>query len=384
MIMRKKTLVTLLAAVLVAAGGYKLYRERHPTAAAATAQSSGRPLAPVVVAPVTREDLPVWLTELGTVTPVYTVTLKSRVDGELIKVNFKEGDIVKAGTLLAEIDPRPFQVQLDQALGQKAHDEALLQNARLDLERYRVLAVQGAVPQQQLDTQQALVQQYEASIVSDQAQVDNAGLQLVYCRITAPVTGRLGLRQVDPGNIVHAADTNGMVVITQISPITVIFPIPQDQIPLVLKGLKQPKALTVEAWDRANATRLAEGTLMTLDNQIDTTTGMVKLRAQFANADGSLFPNQFVNARLHVDTLKNAVVVPTSGVQQGNQGPYAYVVNDKHVVSVRKLKVGQSSGDKVSILEGLNPGEQVVVDGVDNLRDGITVEISAGKHTAKP
>jgi len=352
---------------------------------AAGAPGGGRPLAPVAVEAARNADFPVWMTGLGTVTPIYTVTLKSRVDGELMKVNFTEGQIVKAGDLLAEIDPRPYQVQLEQAQGLLAHDQALLQNAKLDLERYRVLVVKGAVPQQQLDTQVALVAQYQASILSDQAQVDNAKLQLVYCKITAPVSGRLGLRLVDQGNIIHASDTTGMVVLTQLSPITVIFPLPQDALPAILAGMKRPEKMAVEAWDRTNSTRLAEGRLMTVDNQVDTTTGMVKLRALFSNTDDSLFPNQFVNARLRVDTLKNAVVIPVSGVQQGSQGPYAYVVNERHIVSVRKLKLGPTDSDRVAVLEGLAPGDQVVTDGVDNLREGVTVEISSrSKSPAKP
>ncbi len=387
---RKRLLAGFLILVLIAATvAFVKFRPgttpSSPEARRAGAPGGGRPLAPVVVETARITDFPVWMTGLGTVTPIYTVTLKSRVDGELMKVNFTEGQLVKAGDLLAEIDPRPYQVQLEQAQGVLAHDEALLQNAKLDLERYRALVVKGAVPQQQLDTQVALVAQYQASILSDQAQVDNAKLQLVYCKITAPVSGRLGLRLVDQGNIIHASDTTGMVVLTQLSPITVIFPLPQDVLPAILKGMKQPGKMSVEAWDRTNSTRISEGHLMTVDNQVDTTTGMVKLRALFSNADDSLFPNQFVNARVRVDTLKNAVVIPASGVQQGSQGPYAYVVNDQHVVSVRKLRLGPTDGDRVAILEGLAAGDQVVTDGVDNLREGVTVEISSrSKGTTKP
>ena len=371
--------VGVLVVVLLVVLLFKFY-VLSPTGGSAGAPRRA-PLAPVSVAPVTTTDFPVWLTGLGTVTPVYTVTVRSMVDGQLMRVNFKEGQIVKEGELLAEIDPRPFQVQLEQAQGLLAHDRALLQNAQLDLKRYKVLAATGAVPQQQLDTQAALVAQYEASIQSDLAQVDNAKLQLVYARITAPVSGRLGLRQVDPGNIIHATDTNGMVMLTQLSPITVIFPLPQDALPAILKGMKEPGKLRVEAWDRTNSTRLAEGYLLTVDNEVDVTTGMVKLRAQFQNADYSLFPNQFVNARLKVDTIKDALVIPVAGVQQGAGGPYAYVVNAQHVVSVRKLKVGPGDGERVSILQGLASGEEVVTDGIDHLREGSTVEIS---HHEKP
>ncbi len=374
-------LLVLLAIVLAFA-----YHKLHGNAAHGSPEGARKaPLAPVSVAVARKEDFQVWLTGLGTVTPVYTVSLHSMVDGELMQVHFKEGQIVKAGELLVEIDPRPFQVQLDQALGQLAHDRALLDNANLDLARYKILVVNGSVPRQQYDTQVALVAQYEASIVSDQAQVDNAKLQLVYSRITAPFSGRLGLRLVDPGNIVHTTDTTGLVTLTQLSPITVIFPLPQDALPAILNGMKQREPMRVEAWDRANKTRLAEGRLLTVDNEVDVTTGMVKLRSEFKNADYSLFPNQFVNARLLVDILRNVVVIPVSGVQQGSGGPYAYVVNDQHVVSVHRLKLGPSDGEQVAVTEGIAPGEHVVTDGVDRLREGVTVEISGhGKAQTTP
>lgn len=378
--------------LLALALGGLVYRQMHgadhsvsapgvagaPGASPSTATHAGTTgrSAPVSVATVKSADFPVWMTGLGTVTPVYTVTLHSRVDGEMMKVHYTEGQKVKAGDLLAELDPRPFQVQLEQAEGQLAHDRALLDNARLDLKRYQALVTTGAVPQQQLDTQAALVAQYEASVLSDQGQVDNARLQLVYCRIIAPVTGRLGLRLVDPGNIVHAADTTGMVVLTQLSPITVIFPLPQDALPDLLGGLKTPGGLLVEAWDRSNTRRLAQGHLMTIDNQVDVTTGMVKLRAEFPNTDEQLFPNQFVNAHIRVQTLPNTLWVPAAAVQQGNQGPYAYVVDARQRVSVHPLQVGPRDGDRVAILSGLHAGEQVVTDGVDNLREGITVTVS--------
>ncbi len=382
---RPRFWVGLLVLGVLAVLVFKFYAGSSPTPGGSAASPRQSPLAPVSVATVITTDFPVWLTGLGTVTPVYTITVRSMVDGQLMRVNFQEGQIVKEGDLLAEIDPRPFQVQLEQALGQLAHDRALLQNAQLDLKRYKVLAVTGAVPQQQLDTQVALVAQYEASIQSDQAQVDTAKLQLIYARIIAPVSGRLGLRQVDPGNIIHTTDTNGMVVLTQLSPITVIFPLPQDALPAILKGMKQPESLRVEAWDRTNSTLLAEGYLLTVDNEVDVTTGMVKLRAQFKNADYSLFPNQFVNARLKVDTLKGALVIPIAGVQQGAEGPYAYVVNAQHVVSVRKIKAGPSDGERVAILQGLASGEEVVTDGIDHLRDGVTVEVSRhGKPQTSP
>lgn len=382
----RRTLL-LLTLVVVVVGAFYTLRSHETTPAANNAgvkPGSGRPLPPVLTATARVQDLSVWVTGLGTVTSVATITIQSRVDGQLMKIHFHEGQIVKAGDLLAEIDPRPYQVQLEQAQGQKARDEALLKNARLDLERYKSLAAQNAIPQQQLDTQVSLVDQYVASVFSDQSQVDNARLQLTYCRITAPVSGRLGLRQVDPGNIIQATATTGIVVLTQLSPITVIFPLPQDNLPAIIKKMKAVKAMEVEAWDRANANRLASGSLIALDNLVDPTTGMVKLRANFTNQDGSLFPNQFVNARLHLDTIKNTIVIPVSGVQQGSNGPYAYVVNNQQAVSVHKLTIGQTDGNLVAIREGLTAGDMVVVDGVDNLREGATVTVINRSDTATP
>ncbi len=382
----RRKLLLLILVVTVAGAFYALrYREATPaTNNAGVKPSAGRPLPPVLTAAAHVQDLSVWVTGLGTVTSMATITIQSRVDGQLMKIYFHEGQIVKAGDLLAEIDPRPYQVQLEQAQGQKARDEALLKNARLDVERYKTLAAQNAIPQQQLDTQVSLVDQYVASVFSDQSQVDNARLQLTYCRITAPVSGRLGLRQVDPGNIIQANATTGIVVLTQLSPITVIFPLPQDNLPAIIKKMKEVKAMEVEAWDRANANRLASGSLIALDNLVDPTTGMVKLRAHFTNQDGSLFPNQFVNARMHLDTIKNAIVIPTSGVQQGSNGPYAYVVNDQQVVSVRKLIIGQKDGNLIAIREGLTAGDMVVVDGVDNLREGATVTVTNRSSATPP
>ena len=382
----RRKLLLLMVAIALAVGFYAMRpHEAAPNAANAGGKSgAGRPLPPVLTAAAQVMDLPVWVTGLGTVTSTATITIQSRVDGQLMKIYFHEGQIVKAGDLLAEIDPRPYQVQLEQALGQKAHDEALLKNARLDLERYKTLAAQNAIPQQQLDTQVSLVDQYVASVFSDQSQVDNARLQLTYCRITAPVSGRLGLRQVDPGNIIQASATTGIVVLTQLSPITVIFPLPQDYLPAIMKKMKDDKAMEVDAWDRSNAARLASGSLIALDNLVDPTTGMVKLRANFINQDGSLFPNQFVNARMRLDTIKGAIVIPISGVQQGSNGPYAYVVNDHQVVSVRKLVTGQTDGNLIAIREGLVAGDVVVVDGVDNLREGVTVTVTNRSAATAP
>ena len=342
------------------------------------------PAIPVVAVQAKKTDFNVYITGLGSVTPLNTVTVRTRVDGELIEVLYREGQIVSRGDLLARIDPRPFEVQLTQAEGQMARDVAQLQNARIDLERFQTLWAQDSIAKQQLDTQEFLVRQLEGTIKNDQGQIDSAKLNLIYCQITAPISGRIGLRLVDPGNIVHATDTNGLVVITQLQPITVIFPIPEDSLPPVLAGLKSGQHQPVEAYDREMRQRLAMGTLLTVDNQIDPTTGTVRLRAVFPNEGNELFPNQFVNARLLVDVRRGVIVVPAPAIQRGPQGTFVYVVKPDRTATVRPVTVGEIQEGEASIKTGLSPGELVVVDGAERLREGSRVELRAQSGGTPP
>ena len=337
----------------------------------------------VVAEAATRGNFPIYLNGLGTVTALNTATIRSRVDGELIRVAFREGQIVREGDLLAEIDPRPFQAQLMQAEGQLLRDEALLKNAQIDLERYQTLLEQDSIAAQQTATQEALVRQYRGTVETDRGLIADAKLQLTYTRITAPFTGRLGLRLVDKGNIVKTSDTNGLVVLTQIQPITVVFTLPETDLPAVMKRLRADETLPIEAYDRSGNTRLSQGKLVAVDNQIDTATGTIRLKAQFDNKDHALFPNQFVNVRMTVDTLHNVTIIPSSSIQRGMPGTFVYVVKEDKTVSVRPLKLGPSEAEKVAVLEGLKPGEQVVVDGIDKLREGARVEI-VNREPARP
>ncbi len=335
-------------------------------------RSTGRPT-PVVAIKVHRGNIGVYKSGLGEVTPIYTVTVKSRVDGQLMRVNFKEGDYVHEGDLLAEIDPRPFEVALEQAQGQLARDTALLHNALVDQKRYEGLLQQNAIPEQQVTTQDALVEQYQAVVKTDQAQIDSAKLNLVYCKIAAPITGRVGLRLVDPGNIIHASDANGLVVITQIEPMSVIFSLSEDDLPAVLEKTRKGASLKAEAWDREFKHRLATGILQTVDNEIDPTTGTVKLRANFDNRDSALFPNQFVNVRLLVEEKHDVNLLNTAAVQMSSNSNYVYLVKPDSTVTVRQISQGVVEGEDAEITSGLDPGDTVVMTGVDKLAEGSKV-----------
>jgi len=337
------------------------------------AQAAGPRAVSVAVAKVQQQDMPVYLVGLGSVTAFYTANIKSRVDGQIMRVNFQEGQVVKEGDLLIVIDPRPFQVQLEQMQAQLFKDQATLRDARLNLQRFTTLIPSGSIAQQQVDTQQSLVDQLDGQVRTDQAQIDNAKLQLVYCNITAPFTGRVGLRQVDPGNIVHAADTNPMLILTQLQPIAVIFTLPEDQLPTVAQHMKN-STLLVEAYSRDNETKLATGKLQTIDNQIDLTTGTAKLKAVFDNKDNQLWPNQFVNANLLLETQKNSTVVPSAAIIRGPQGTFVYLVKPDKTVEARTVAVSLTQGNITAIASGVNPGDEVVTDGQDKLQTGSTIE----------
>ena len=328
---------------------------------------------PVGTATVTVADVPVILDGLGTVVPRANVTVQARISGQLMSVRYKEGQLVKAGDVLVEVDPRPYQAAVESAEGNLLRDQALLANARMDLKRYQTLVAEESIAVQTLDTQAALVKQYEGNVKADQGALDSAKVNLLYTKVTAPVTGRVGLRPVDVGNVVTTSETNGVALITEQQPIDVTFTIPQDDIPAVAAPMRNGVTIPVDAYDRTSKTKLASGSLLTVDNTIDVSTGTVKLKGTFANKDEVLFPNQFVNIQMLVNTVKNALTIPTSGVQRGSQGIYAYVVKADHTVTVKPLTILVTHNDTVAI-SGLNAGDVVVIDGADKLREGAQVE----------
>jgi multidrug efflux system membrane fusion protein len=378
--------------ILIALGWYFFAPGKQAAGDGAGAQKGGRrggdakgaaPL-PVATAPATTADFTVYLNALGNVTARNTVTVRPRVDGQLLQVQFQEGQLVKSGELLAQIDPKPFEVALQQANGQLARDQAQLTNARIDLERYQTLLKQDSIAQQQVDTQAALVRQFEGTIEADRGAVENAKLNLSWTRITAPLGGRTGLRLVDPGNMVHTTDANGIVVITQVQPINVLYAIPEDKLAQVLKRTRAGDTLLADAYDRDGKVKLASGKLLTVDNQIDPATGTVKLKAEFPNDNFALFPNQFVNMRMQLDTLKGATVVPTAAIQRGSPGTFVYRVNAGNTVSVAVVKLGPSEGESTVIESGVSPGDTLVVDGADKLKDGAKIEPVARNANGAP
>lgn len=380
-------LIMLAIAVAVGAGIWYLIQNQGDAKGGPGGPGGGRfgggsRVQPVSAAEVQIMDVPLWVNAIGTMIPKNLVTVRSRVDGELLKLYFTEGQMVKAGDLLAQIDPRPLEVQLTQANGQMARDTAQLKNAQLDLERYRTLLAKDSISKQQVDTQEALVRQYQGTVEVDRGVVANAQLQLSYARITAPVSGRVGLRQVDPGNQVKSGDTNGIVIIAQVQPITAVFSVPEINLPLISRALAAKEPTTVELWDREFKNQLATGKLLTADNQIDTTTGTLKLKAEFKNEDSTLFPNQFVNVKLSAGTAVGAKVVPGSAVLRGAKGSFVYVINEDKVAAV-PVKAGATSGDLIVIEGKIDAGAKVVTDGADKLRDGAQVEVISAEARQK-
>lgn len=390
---RRTTLIALGGALIALSGGawwaYSAYSQGAGDSKAEAAGPNGGPpgrngrdrmsggrAQPVKASQVKQGNLDIVVSALGTVTAYNTATVKPRVDGQLVKINFRDGQQVKTGDVLAEIDPRPFQIALDQTHGQLLKDQALLSAAQVDLERYRALLAKDSIAKQQVDTQEALVRQYKGTVEADKALEDNARLQLAFTRVTAPAPGRLGLRQVDVGNMVRSSDTTGLVVITQTQPINVVFAIPSESIGDIVNRVQSGAGLVVEAWSRDGKTLLTEGKLSSIDNQIDVATGTVKLKAEFANKDNSLFPNQFINARLKVETRQNAVLLPLAAVQRNAQGAFVYRINkEDQTVAPQSVQLGPVNGETVVVEKGLQPGDQVVLDGADRLRPGAKVDV---------
>jgi membrane fusion protein, multidrug efflux system len=371
--------IVILAVILAIGLGVGWYWWTHHAAQPAGRNGGGKGAQtapqPVGAATIDKGDIRVILNELGTVTSLDTVTVLTQISGQLTVVGFQEGQVVKKGDFLAQIDPRPYQAALEQAQGTLAHDQGLLDQAQTDLKRYQTLGRQDSIAQQQLDDQRFVVAQYTGTVQTDQGTVDNAKLNLAYCHIVSPIEGQVGLRQVDPGNYVQTGGTTGLVVITQMQPISVLFSVPEDNLPDIIQRMRVGATLSVAAYDRANTRLLATGQLATMDNQIDTTTGTVKLRATFSNPDEMLYPNQFVNARLLVNTIQNTVRVPVPAVQRGEPGTFVYVINANNTVSVRPVKLGQTDGGFTAVTSGLQVGDKVVTDGTDRLRDGAPVTV---------
>jgi multidrug efflux system membrane fusion protein len=376
---RKRWPYAVLALVLLAALIFFIRGSSSTTTEAKGGAKGGKgtpAVTPVVAATATHGNIGVYVTGLGAITPIYTVTVRSRVDGQLMNVHFKEGDLVNQGDPLIEIDPRPYQAVVEQAQGQLARDQALLANAHIDLDRYAGLMKTNAIPEQQYATQKALVDQYEGTVKNDEGLLDAAKLNVTYSHITSPLTGVVGLRLVDPGNIIHAADTNGMIVIAQIQPISVIFPISEDQLLPILQKVRAGQKLPVDAWDRELKNKIASGTFSTLDNLIDQTTGTVKIRAIFPNENRTLFPNQFVNARLLEQEKTGVTLLPSAAIQRNTNNTYVYLIKPDNTVTIRNIKVGTTEGDQTEITSGLQPGDKVVMTGVDKLQEGSKVNPS--------
>jgi len=371
-------------AVLVAAAAlaWRYWPVGAPAPDAQSQNASGGAPQTVRDAAATTGDMPITIDALGAVTPLATITVKTQIAGKLMEVGFQEGQMVKEGDFLAQIDPRPYQAALAQAQAQLAKDTSLYEQAQADLARYETLVKQDSIARQQVEDQQFLVAQDKAAMGSDQAQIDTANLNIAYCRITSPVAGRVGLRQVDPGNYLQPSDTTGIVIITEIDPISVVFSTAEDNLPQIVARMKSGATLTVTAYDRTNSKALAAGTVSTYDNEIDLTTGTFKIRAQFANPDGALFPNQFVNIKLLVDTMSGATLAPNAAVQVGASGSFVYVVKSDSTVAVRKVTTGPADAKNTVILSGLTAGENVVTDGVDRLRDGAKVVVRNGSGAA--
>lgn len=374
------TWIWVLALVILVAGGtYYYFLQAKQKTAAAQAQPAPRGV-PVAIATARKGDIGVYIIALGTVTPVYTDTIVSRVQGEIVNVYYKEGQLVKKGDPLLDIDPRPYQAQLTQAEGQLAHDEALLNEARIDLGRYESAFTQNAIAKQQVDDQQQTVFQYEGTVKNDTGQVDNAKVNLVYCHITSPIDGRVGLRLVDPGNIVQANSTTALVVVTQLQPITVIFSVAEDYLPQIQAQMRKGQSMKVDALDRDQQKLIASGTLLTLDNQIDPTTGTVKLKAIFPNQNGALFANQFVNAKLLVDTQRDAILIPTAAIQRNAQGAFVYLIKPDQTAGIQQVTVGTTDGDTTSV-QGLQAGQTIAVKGFEKLQDGVHVTVQSNPNS---